>query len=598
MILDIREFRSDENLYKALQKIGNRDTRLEKGEVDQNRDGYLDCQPLFLASLSAGEFSRLEERLLQKGLIIHRRSAEEVSLLLDDLKRKLPPHLTEKEKMAFASRLPAIIEAARKSRSALKRSVDLVGSTLAVYRPQNLNEIRAWSEAVVFLIEHSKGYVKFMNQSVAELQLDWRRCHPRDFAEEFAGKLNRYVRERARPLKGPLLRAAKIINKVHDREIDRDPSDRMRKEISARLEPRTAYLMMAVGGRNLYTTSFLTIWSSQKIGKIRDWLRQVDPEERYVPGFLRRISKFGLSSILKGEEDYFFRIGMEVLQRTDEPVADTAILTDLFERLLPSASAESKRSLAEQLLTLYRSSEIDPRRRWCIGFLIKHFGEAYQLGDLYTSFREVMRRLPVIERPLVPRKEWLADGALTAKLFFYDDSSWFDATIRTYQTKWGWKVASRTDSETVLEKMVQGIPLRLILVHRSEEEETAEESFDGIDIAVHRGHSYTVHRTFSEKGPHISGRLLMDGSCGSLGNLVEEAFADRFFGNYLLGDINQGRGEVNTEFLERFMTSVARGETSWEAFDSYRGFGLIFPHHAALLVYPYVRSHRTDSKIY
>ncbi|MBI4374044.1 MAG: hypothetical protein HY542_04120 [Deltaproteobacteria bacterium] len=484
MSFDIREFRSEENLYRILQRVGNRDTKLEKGEIDQNKDGYLDYHPTFLASLSATEFSHLEGKLFQKSLLTRQRNPEETALIFDELKKKLPADLIDEKRGALFSEIPEIMNVAHESRSRIKRTVDLIGSTLAVHTPQSTAEVHQWARSVIFLIQHSKGYVRFMNQLVDELEIDWRRCNSREFAGEFAGKLNRYVERHPRPLKGPLLRAAKIINKVHDREIDRDPSDRMREEISARLAPRTAYLMMAVGGRNLYTTSFLTIWTQQKIGNVRTWLREVDPAERDVPAFVRRVSKFGLSSILKGEEDYFFQIGVGILEKTEEPIVDTTILTDLFESLIPTATVEAKRRLAEQFLRLYCSPKLDSAHRRSVGFLIKYFGDS--LAASYPPIRELQSRLPAIPIPSIPRERWLEDRTLTAKLFFYDDSGWYQQTIDTCRTKMGWRIESKTDSRSVLTKVINGITLRMIIVHRSEGGEDRE-SFEGVDIIVHRG---------------------------------------------------------------------------------------------------------------
>ncbi|MBI4374043.1 MAG: hypothetical protein HY542_04115 [Deltaproteobacteria bacterium] len=59
-------------------------------------------------------------------------------------------------------------------------------------------------------------------------------------------------------------------------------------------------------------------------------------------------------------------------------------------------------------------------------------------------------------------------------------------------------------------------------------------------------------------------------------------------GNFFVGDIDKATGETNTRFLEELMMKVARGGSSWSAFDAYRKYGFVLPHHAAFLVRPYL----------
>ena len=206
---------------------------------------------------------------------------------------------------------------------------------------------------------------------------------------------------------------------------------------------------------------------------------------------------------------------------------------------------------------------------------------AFLLRDLYESgaplapnTHSYAAALPAIKPIGVPTKQWLADGALTVRLFFYPDEKSIDATraalvAKGFKRNNGYAKAHglRPGKDTVLERTKGGVVQRVILsMDADERTKRAALRQPGVDIIAHRGHSYHLEETFPPDAEldntHI--KLIIGGSCGSLESMTRQKFLMAYGKHRLVADADTGEGAINDAVLLKILDSVAAGKTAWD----------------------------------
>lgn len=544
----------------ALGLLDNGDLNLEKAEIDANSDCYLDLAPA-LRWLSPLQFTSLEDKLFSVGLISKRRSLEKTNAIFSTLDK-----LTAKWNRRCANN-------SRIKPEDFGNFLDKVASQLG--HPSGLSSVE-------FIFYSTGSGMPMMTEAFDKLQLDLWKMNDGDFAQEFADKINRYISQTPSPDPQFLKILAKVINKIHDYDLDQHHSDKIREEICENLSPQAAYLMISLAGSSLYPTSLMTMWRKQKVKNPREWIEKADSSAKYVQKLTLNLSSLNLTELMKNDRSYFLRVACDIIINGDNCVEDGAILVALFDSLLPDASDDERKDLATTLENARKNEQLDSKVRWTCAFLLKYYGERFDLGVATQD-------LPEIPVPAIPRDAWIKDGAITAELFLYNDPLWFDISVQYYRTK-GWKVSVSDGGKKVTGiKNVKGIALKVILTLLKDNAPPGFGDPQTWDIRVHRGHGYTVELTIPRQPDQmLVGKAIFDGSCGSLSNVVNTNFRKAYEDNMVIADIDTGEGNVNCEFVAELMESVANGNTNWEKYDRFRKLGLRFPTDPALLLWNYV----------
>ncbi|OGC05089.1 hypothetical protein A2276_04005 [candidate division WOR-1 bacterium RIFOXYA12_FULL_43_27] len=380
-----------------------------------------------------------------------------------------------------------------------------------------------------------------------------------------------------------------LINNIHDRQIDSFQKDSIRDYIAGNLSPVAAYQLIALGGPNLYTSSFQKIWRAQKITNLRAWLGKVDPKNRFVAQLILTLCIFNEAGIFKQHINLFIEKAVAILFNPDDIKKNGLLLTKALNILLPHANSAEKQVFAILLMQGYWSCNSGDQKN-VLAYLIKLY--AAELNDpSLAAIAKELPNAPKLSPPHPANQEggWFKDKVLTAKLYFYKDETWFSKTRIFYLGK-GFKIKKSTGEHTyILEKILSnGIALRLILTNASEDEDNRTDSLNdpSIDIIVHRGHSYHFSKTFPRVFSSTKGKLLIGGSCGSFRDMMSDEFQKAYGkGNFLIADQNTGEGDTNNRLLLSLMGEIAMGCKSWDKCftEKLEGKGLVLPDDPAFL---------------
>lgn len=402
-------------------------------------------------------------------------------------------------------------------------------------------------------------------------------------------------------------RAAVVINYLHDR--DRS-DDLIRKTVTTRLSNRAIYFITALGGSDLYTSTFINCFYEMRILNNRAFLddvrNEIDPQSEHLTNFILTLGSFRrFWPVFTMDPDYFTEKLFQLMATRDgeELIKNTSLLLTVFKSLLEEeATAHLKPRFEQFFLEGYESAKKnkDRVRQAVYGFVVKH--EVY--GKLFTDSRGVKKiheEMPPLLPPRVP-DAWLRDRTLRAKLYFYpDELKHFRLAEAMYREK-GFSVTREDQGKTIrMKKRVNGITLEVIAtLERSNISRAMADPT--IDILAHRGHSYHLKETLpSCQGCSDHQKLLYLGSCGSFRNIGD--LMKSYAGNYFISDEDAGRGADNNTTLATLMEAIAVGERDWDRIREYVAKrydlsqrGLIFPTDRSMLLYEYVRRFHNANK--
>lgn len=395
-----------------------------------------------------------------------------------------------------------------------------------------------------------------------------------------------------------------LINDLHDRYPQ--DHDRLRRAICQNLTTRSLYLLTAMGGPDLYTTSFLRLYEQMEVhfglSVVLDDVKSIDPEGKYLAGFLLTLASFGrLWELLEEDPAYLGQklIGLIDVKEDKELLENVSLLTSVIGEILQKRGLQDlKKALENHFLTSYQRAREGRNlvQQGVLGYLIKLYQDHFRFFS--EEARRVAQGLPPILTPKVP-EGWLADKTLKAKLYFYEDEvSHFRLIQSMYRAK-GFQIRKTGERSIQMTKGVSGITLEVtaVLQKVGVDSDIAEMMDDPtIDILAHRGHSFHLSYTFTDcddcEGKE---KLLYLGSCGSFRKVP--ALMESFQGNYFVSDEDTGRGEDNNHILYYLMEAVAKGERDWDKIRKYvsdrhgiEDRGIIFPTDRSLLLFSFVQA--------
>lgn len=370
------------------------------------------------------------------------------------------------------------------------------------------------------------------------------------------------------------------INTIHDN----DPGDTIRKNIAKNLSPEAAYYLIALGGADLYTSSFLLIWDNLKKIDLIKFIQEVDPQNKYLGDFILTLSSFNrFTNLFDQNPDFFLGKISELFMKEKELPGIVSSLTESIGVILEKQQHCEK--IETILIKFYNKYKKEGKNiaRGAIGFLIKLYADR-----LSNKAKDIARSLPEPLTPQIPREKWLKDGLLTAKLYFHTKS--YVTTIEKYKSL-GFKVERKEKDDWLLIKKINGISLKVIITKDTTD---VDESLHdpNIDIIAHRGHSFDLKHTFN---PQIDAKnqqkLLYLGSCGSFRAIPD--LMENYHGNYFVADQDQGVGTINNIALYHLMLSIARGTKDWKKIKESSHLekeGLVYPGDKSLLIIDYLQN--------
>ena len=403
------------------------------------------------------------------------------------------------------------------------------------------------------------------------------------FTIDFSNTLNKiYSQEQTKFFSRQL---AVLINKMHDDEINNFGTDYIRETIAQNLNTRSIYYLISIGGADLYTSTFGKLYENmcnvpdyrQDIKcnnpNLIDEIKAIPDYENYFVDFIIRLANFNkLKNVISLDEEFFYSGIEQALQEQNEDtlIRNGALLVSTFEDIFSGELGINAEKYENLLLDLY--TEKDKTKQGVLGFLIKLNCDKFVCK---TESMEISSRLPEISRLSVPQ-EWMNDGLITAKLYFFDDEEWFGIT-RTWLKQSGF---TESDIKKQGDKLIESSLTknkRKIIIHLMEAYNTNNMDVElalknpEIDIIMHRGHSYHLYENPKDPANEVTfiqehsnsdiNKLLYLGSCGSFGStsLLQKWFPNAYF----ISDEDTGRGADNHRLLLLLMEKIANGEREW-----------------------------------
>jgi len=371
-----------------------------------------------------------------------------------------------------------------------------------------------------------------------------------------------------------------IINYVHERDNEMTGTDTLRLGLAATLSARAAYILIAGADKSaLFTSTYQALLDrfvrDAPDGDLPALLARVDPEREQSYTFFAQLLSYRQLDVLQSGAPVLATLIADDLVAGRHFRSDTDVIRiQPFVRATFGTLAAPVRERLEKALveSASQAPSGNPARATALRFVLR---DLYQSGaPLSDEARSVAAALPAIAPVGVPSRQWLADGALTARLFFYPDEHSIDQA-RAALTANGFKRNDayakaqdlRAGKDTVFERKQGGIIQRVILSMDADEQTKRAAVLDPrIDFIAHRGHSFHLEETFPVVGKLGDGptKLIIGGSCGSLAGMTSAEFLATYGEHLFLADADTGEGAVNNAVLLKIMDGVANGKTSWD----------------------------------
>ncbi|MFA5389268.1 MAG: hypothetical protein WC312_05885, partial [Candidatus Omnitrophota bacterium] len=462
-------------------------------------------------------------------------------------------------------------------------------------------------EGILFVVKYAPEapwYRANMAILIGTLGIDMSKCATKEsFSEEFANKLNIFAvnnqtADDASTLKDIFGKAAVMINLIHDREAELDNhSDIIRKVFVEKLDNRAAYYMIALGGANLYPSSFRMLYEQKVRGNldfIKDVTQDIDKDAGKAVDFILVLSSYNvMQEVISMDAGYFMNTIEKVLNNTQDITVNAAKLVSVSTAIFNDKEMEGYKGRFEGMLldgySLYKSQK-NLDAQGSVGYLIK----LNQNELTNTELKDIAKSLPDILRPDIS-KQWLADRTLTAVLVFHDDEKWLGITKDTFVNTFNFSskiIEQGKTYELTSKKPVNGITFRLIITLDNEKMQEYMDDPD-IDIVSLRSHIYNNESDLSQAKAQNKNKLIFLGGCGSFGLALDSIISD-YSGNYFISDSNTGEGAVNNKITYYMMQSIARGKAKWDSVKADivdkipESSGIIWPDDNSMLIFEFL----------
>ena len=268
--------------------------------------------------------------------------------------------------------------------------------------------------------------------------------------------------------------------------------------------------------------------------------------------------------------------------------------------IFSGSSPRLKDYLERQFLELARKSPAGSKERQMFELILAQYGDKFSKERKEEALKLSAKARESSEKYFsIPVKDWIDDkGVLQSHMFFHPDHVYHFARLLEAAENEGYKVVNRVvkdkkDAEITLERQSKGTPaktLRIIATMSGDPKIAQTLEFGKTPIIGHRGHSYQLEQTFSEKAEVSKPTLFFFGSCGGFRAIPEIA---KKYGPkaVFIATLGVGRGEVNTQILLHLQRSIGeQGITRWDKLSESMSAYLkkdakeyVFPHQLPIL---------------
>lgn len=445
--------------------------------------------------------------------------------------------------------------------------------------------------------------------------------------------------------------AADLINRLHDRD---ESDDLIRNTVAQNLDLKSIYYLMSIGGADLYTSSFEDLYyynlmpgEGYPSPRFPNWLDEIkhniDPNNKYTLDFVLTLANYNvLKQVIEKDPEFFMSTIKSAMQEkygSDLKENGVKLVSTIQTIFTNKSLVQFKQEMEDFLINSYKSSHNNSVKRAIFGYNIKLNKDFFSDKNKQKA-TDISNSLPEILEPTVP-KEWMDDGMLTSKQYF-TQTEWLPTTRDIFfgtgarnprtgklQGYFEFKEVNPSPKHEPYDKRhsfvldlhpessikdgrvkgkFNGIGLRTILTENLDDLAN-EIKNPKIDAVSHRGHSFSERDIFIPKMPRSDiNKLIQLGGCGGLGRVAK--LQEKLPSSYYLSDENIGKGEDNTRVLFYIMRSIAKRNNQeviiWQEVEkdvraSYEKLGkkypkgIIFPHHKALLLNPFINQVLKDA---
>lgn len=391
-----------------------------------------------------------------------------------------------------------------------------------------------------------------------------------------------------------------------DRAEDRGEYAKVRKESESYTAP-FLYAMIAQGQELNNTSVFEVLYSKFKeklpqYGGLDNFLREVDQKENLASRFVLTLSFFGKLGELVSDEKSAEYWGEKIISffSGKEMDKNSVFLTPTLENIFSGSAPKLKSFLEKKFLELAEKFPAGSKEKQMFELILAQYGNKFSNERKEDALKISAEARKSFEKYFsIPVKDWIDQkGVLQSHMFFHPDHAYHFARLLEAAENEGYKIVNRAvkdkkDAEITLERQSNGYPaktLRIVATISGNPEITKTLEFDKTPIIGHRGHSYQLEQTFSEKANITKPTLFFFGSCGGFRAIPKIA---RKYGPkaVFLATLGVGKGEVNTQIFLYLQRSIGeQGITKWDKLAENMSASLkkdakeyVFPHQLPIL---------------
>ena len=410
-------------------------------------------------------------------------------------------------------------------------------------------------------------------------------------AESFSKGLNSFSKTSSANEQADVFKkAAVLINQMHDQEGNLDSSDTIRESISKNLNFESKYFLINHANSDLYQSTFDKLYENFPENSVQRIKQEIDPEGKYWANFVLSMASRDRTNDLIDQDSEFFLQGIDKAleeQDTFSLARNVVFLTNTFEEYYKNPKYIGEKEYFENFLVDKYHSEEDSSKKALYGYLIK-LNEDSCNSEIKEKYSQICDELPEIPNLDIP-SSWTEDNTIAAKLYFYDDESWFGITKKQYTNPpYNFKLNEEksTKNTAILEKESRGYKLKIVLTLDNSDVDDAVNG-EEFDIISHRGHSFHLSDTFNSRSD--STKLFYLGSCGSYGQTPR--LQSNYPNAYLISDENTGQGNTNNRAIIAIMENLLQGASDWDSLRTNvpEGKGLVFPNDKNQLVLRFIQ---------
>ncbi len=410
------------------------------------------------------------------------------------------------------------------------------------------------------------------------------------FGKEYALALNRYFKDKNLIQKSDSQMASYALDQMHLFESDNEHSDVIRNSIISNLDANSKYYLIAnsEGNNNLFTSTFEKIYSGIDKKNVPGLMKSVDPNGDYWLRFTTELSARGkLPEVYKQDTLFYRKIIQDSLDNYDENILfeNAVLMTETFQEIYnnPETYPGEKEAFEDFLISKYKSSETY-NEQGIYSYLLR-----LNTNPNTQKAENIIKDLPKLQDAILP-SSFLQKDEIAAKLYFYDDESWFNIAAKDFDSNYGMNLEWNNGKQARLSKVINGKKIIIDLELNDVNVDFApsiEEDVKGQTYiyTAHRGHSFNTVKTYPDFLSSDTTKVIHLAGCGSYGALAD--YQKRFPNAFFIADTDTGEGLPSDRVTVFILEKIAEGKLNWEDLtpDFAEEKGLIFPEQESLQQY-------------